>query len=234
MSIDPKMKRLIRSYGVEGYGVYNYILELIVRRLETESPMPDLEESSEDIASDFSMDTLQVERIIKDCLDYGLFEYDEISGRIVAHKIYAFLDKATTRSFEIKSMIEAYNGLSAGVPDSPGLSVPEQNRTEHIRLEESHDTGFEDVKLTAVEYDKLVEKYPKDFVEQKILHLAAWQSEKETVKKSAYRTLLNWLKDDYDKWRRENPQPALLKTCGKCGADIVPGLSYCRECGENI
>lgn len=139
MSQDVKVKRLIRKHGVNGYGLYNYIIELIVRKLDTDAPMPDLEESSEDIAADLSMDTLKVEEIIRFCVDQGLFEVNEVTGRLVAHKIYKFLDAASTRSVEIKRMIKAYQGCVelGNVPDSQRLSVPEQNRTEENRTEQN-------------------------------------------------------------------------------------------------
>jgi hypothetical protein len=151
MSNDPKVRRLIRRFGVDGYGVYNYILELIVRRLETESPVPDLEETAGDIAADLQMDTLRVEEIVVFCIDQGLFESDEITGRVVAHKIYKFLDSSTTRNAELKKMISEYKttveksktsivvrdnaGQSETVRDISGLSVPEKKRTEEKRRE---------------------------------------------------------------------------------------------------
>jgi hypothetical protein len=161
MSNDPKIRRLIRRFGVEGYGVYNYILELIVRRMESETPLPDLEENAGDIAADLSMDTVRVEEIVTFCVQQGLFQYDHISGRLVAHKVYKFLDQSTTRSVEIKNMLSRYKstvensnngenvldnpgqsetvsdspGQSDTVSDKPGLSEAEQNRTEQNRTE---------------------------------------------------------------------------------------------------
>ena len=160
MSVDPKMKRVIRKFGVDGYGLYNYILELIVRRLESESPLPELEENVQDIADDLHMDTVLVSEITAFFVKEGLFQIDEVTNRLVAHKVYKFLDAATTRSPEIRRMIKAYRtslvpaervteaetedqrerdnpGLSGAVQDSPGLSVPEQNRTEQSRTEQN-------------------------------------------------------------------------------------------------
>lgn len=237
---DPKIRRVVRKHGAEGYAVYNLILERITKRIEKESPLPDLEETSSDIAEYLRIDTVHVEEIMLTCLHEGLFEQDEMTGRILCTKVYKFLEQSTTRSAEIRALIDEYKAASEIVRDCPRLSETvrdnheEQKRREQKRREEKHDTGFEDVTLTTIEYEKLTTKYPKEFVDEKILRLATWQAEHEMVKKSAYRTLLNWLKDDYEKWRKEHPQPEPLKTCASCGAAIVPGLSYCRECGENV
>jgi hypothetical protein len=135
MSMDVRVRRLIRAYGIEGYGLYVYILEHIVRKLETETPVPDLEESSADIASDTGMDAVRVEQIIWFCIEQGLFDQDEVTGRILASMIYKFLQASETRSDRIRAMIKAYKGgkppllLSETVTDVS----EEQNRTEQNR-----------------------------------------------------------------------------------------------------
>jgi hypothetical protein len=138
---DPKIRRLVKKFGSDGYAVYNVIIERIVRRLETESPIPDLEENSTDIADLLAMDTVRVEEILWECITQGLFEQNEVDGRLLCTKIYKFLDTRQTRSAQIKQMIAQYHDLSATVRDSPRLSEivaprTEQNRTEEKRIEE--------------------------------------------------------------------------------------------------
>jgi uncharacterized phage protein (TIGR02220 family) len=140
MASDVRVKRLIRNYGVEGYGLYNYILERIVARLETESPYPDLEENAADIASDLRMDTLRVEEIMRFCINQGMFEHDEALGRLVASKIYKFLEQRETRSEKIREMIKAYKSCHEAentCRTTVGTDGEEQNRTEQNRLEHS-------------------------------------------------------------------------------------------------
>ena len=120
MSLDVKIKRLIRKYGVEGYGLYNYILENIVRMMDSEKPMPELESDAEDIAHELKMDTVRVEEIMLFCIHQELFDQSEINGRIVANKIYKFLSTDVTRNPEIKKMIAKYSEKHSFVPDSPG------------------------------------------------------------------------------------------------------------------
>ena len=136
MSTDVRVKRLIRRFGIEGYGLYVYLLELIVRKLETQSPLPDLEETAQDIAGDMQMDTIRVEEIIKFAVEQELFSYEQTTGRVVAHKIYKYLEQSATRSEQIRGMISAYKS-SENRHILPSETVPdksvEQNRTEKNR-----------------------------------------------------------------------------------------------------
>ena len=122
MRNDPRMKRVIRRYGLEGYGLYNAIVESIAEKITSEDPSPDLEENSEDIAASFNGDTTHINEMMSYMINQGLFELDEISGRILCSKIYKFLQASQTRSEYIKRLINSYknvhNLLSQTVTDS--------------------------------------------------------------------------------------------------------------------
>jgi hypothetical protein len=108
MRHDVKIDRLIAEFGIEGYGLYNLILEMIVSRLDSKSPFPDLEETAADIARRYNADTVKIEKIMLFCMQQGLFDQDEMTGRIVCGKIYKFLDLSMTGSKELKNMILEY------------------------------------------------------------------------------------------------------------------------------
>ena len=108
MRNDVKINRLIRKYGLEGYGLYNLIVESIVESLSSDHPIPELEETAEDLAEQYRGDTARISEMMQFMLKQGLFEVDEITGRILCRKIYKFIDKSQTRSEEIRSMIESY------------------------------------------------------------------------------------------------------------------------------
>ena len=108
MRNDVKINRLIRKYGLEGYGLYNLIVESIAESLSSDHPIPELEETAEDIADKYRGDTAKISEMMQFMLKQGLFEVDEITGRILCRKIYKFIDKSQTRSEEIRSMIEIY------------------------------------------------------------------------------------------------------------------------------
>src|SRR6056297_2310341 len=143
---DPKIRRLIKKHGAEAYAVYNLVIERIVKRLDTSSPLPDLEEQGEDIADMLKMDTLKVQEVMWSCIEIGLFGQDEMTGRIVAHKIYKFLATSETRSAEIRDMIKAYTDSQKSlIPVNREASWNvtdksdriEENRIEQKRREDS-------------------------------------------------------------------------------------------------
>lgn len=113
MRNDAKIKRIIREHGAVGYAVYCYILEAIAGNLESKNPLPDLEETSEDLAYELRMDTVKVQRIVDSCIKQNLFSQDEITGRILCLKMYKFLDDSTRKSQEVVNMLSAYKKQTA-------------------------------------------------------------------------------------------------------------------------
>ena len=112
MRHDPRIKRVIRKYGADGYALYNYILESIAGKLNPRDPIPNLEETSEDIAFDLKLDTLRVQEIVAYCLEQGLFSQDEVTGHILCLKMYKFLDDATRKSASVVDMLNSFAKLS--------------------------------------------------------------------------------------------------------------------------
>ena len=137
MRNDVKIKRVKNRFHLFGYGLYNHILESITESLCTNSPMPDLEETAHDIAIEYGEDTEKVNECMSFMLNQGLFDLDELTGRIICTKIYKFIESNQTRSKEIRGMISSYkskvekNLLSRAVLDK----CEEENRREENRIE---------------------------------------------------------------------------------------------------
>jgi len=187
MRNDIKIKRLISKYGLEGYGLYNLILESITESLTTDAPVPDLQETCEDIAEFFNGNTAKINEMASFMVNQGLIEVDEITTRITCNKIYKYLEQSMTRSKAIRDMISAYktsdkvlisvqNGdvirchdMSETIHDKSDRI--EENRIEENRIEEErinnikhakkemkHKYGeYKHVLLTDKEYNKLVD-----------------------------------------------------------------------------
>ena len=121
MRNDTKIKRLINKYGIEGYGVYNLVLEIIVEKVSTESPVPDLQETCEDMAAFYNGNTAKINEIVCFCINQGLLELEEISGRVLCQKIYKFFDQSQTRSEYIRTLISEYKkGNCPPIVDNSG------------------------------------------------------------------------------------------------------------------
>lgn len=166
MRHDTRIRRLINKYGLRGYGLYVFILESVTEGLETDSPLPELEEMSTDIADIFNDDTIKIEEIILFCLNQNLFEQSEITGRIMCHKIYKFIDQSSTRSKEIREMIKSYKDfhtqplLSETVTDNPDRSEEKKRKEKNITEKNiKHKYGeYKNILLTDDQYNNLTTK----------------------------------------------------------------------------
>ena len=251
MSMDVKVRRLIKKYGAEGYGLYCYILELIVRKLETESPLPDLEESAVDIATDMSVDTTRVEEIMWYAIEQGLFGQDEMTGRLVAHKIYKYLQQSETRSKRVRAMIEAYKEgrepdvidclrQSQTVSDSPrqneivSANCEEQNRTEQNRTEEKKRTADAvhpslSVPMNHTRYDNLCKERGQRLVDWAITSRLDWEAANGKPKAKDYAAAAaTWIRKAEGFNSLPNFGPA-EKICPECGKQYLGYM--CVSCG---
>jgi uncharacterized phage protein (TIGR02220 family) len=152
---DPKMRRLIAKFGMDGYGVYMAILESIAFQLETTAPIPDLEENSQDIAVFFNMDTVKVEEIVSYCIseESGLLQRDA--------KMLVHLDNTLNRNPEIRAILKNFKKLGETSRNFEKLGETSTNleklgetsrnfekvKAEETRLEETRIDKKEDIML---------------------------------------------------------------------------------------
>ena len=130
MRHDTKIKRLIAKFGLEGYGLYNLIVESITENICDDKPLPELLETCEDIATFYNGNTSRINDMAAFMVNQGLFELDEISGHIFCSKIFKFLEASGTRSEKIRHFIENYREterlrLSGTNPDMSGTNMTE-------------------------------------------------------------------------------------------------------------
>ena len=137
MRNDVKIKRVIKRYGLKGYGLYNAIIESIAESLCSERPLPTLEETAQDIAEQYNDDTAAINDIMSYMLKQGLFELDEITGRIICHKLYRFIDKSQTRSPEIRQMIENYKQNTIKSIECHRQIKTVSDKSDRVEVEES-------------------------------------------------------------------------------------------------
>lgn len=128
MHLDVKIKRLIEKHGVEGYGVYNFILESIAFNLESTKPTPEIEEGSIDLAKELKIDTLKLEAIICTCVSEKLFEINPVNNRIMCLKLLKHLDNTLSVNPEIKKILLNFNKLQET------LSFSKQIRLDKINI----------------------------------------------------------------------------------------------------
>lgn len=108
---DAKLAKVILRHGMEGYGLYFACLEIIAEELTPEKFTFELEHDSELLASMFKMDVAKVEEIMSSFVDLGLFEANEITGKITCYKLAKRLDATTSQNKEIQKMLSNFKFL---------------------------------------------------------------------------------------------------------------------------
>lgn len=135
---DAKLKRLKHKYGITGYGLYWYCVELIAGCIDKSNISFELEEDAELIALEWNLDQLKVQEIMLYMVELGLFEHD--SGRITCLKLARRLDDTNSKNPQIKeilSKIEAKNqSESESLGETPNNSG--QNRLDQTRLNKNN------------------------------------------------------------------------------------------------
>jgi hypothetical protein len=109
MHDDPAIKRLISTYGLEGYGLYCLVLELVTSRVTNDSPIPGLDESAEDLSEFYNCE--RAGEILEFIVEKKLF-LSNGSG-LECPKVYKFFQSSQTRSPAIRSLIEEYSRAQA-------------------------------------------------------------------------------------------------------------------------
>lgn len=127
---DAKLKRVRMKYGMEGYGLYWYCLELIAQNVEKHNLTFELEHDAELIAMDTGIHQERVQEMMADFVKWNLFENTE--GIITCLKMATRTDEYTQKLIKQSNWIPT---LTRQYPDSvPTMSdLIEENRIEEKR-----------------------------------------------------------------------------------------------------
>ena len=101
-NMDAKLKRLRIKYGMAGYGLYWYCLELIAQGIDQKKITFELEHDAEILAHDTGINYQLVNEMMIFMVDLGLFE--NVNGVITCFKMAMRLDDHTARNPQIKDI----------------------------------------------------------------------------------------------------------------------------------
>jgi len=218
--IDARIKKVKHKYGIIGYGLYWYCIELIAMGIDAKNITFTLEEDAETISLEWGLDQLKVQEMMAYMVSLGLFENDS-SGRITCMKLAKRLDDTNSKNPEVKKILaKLYGEDGKSVGETPSNSdnlPPEENRLEENRLDNNTPAR---PKLTKA--DKLVQKVrqnPEKFVCLNCVDdelLTEWA--RLRVKKNA---------SDSD--RALNKIESVLETL-RTSMDIAPDQAIARQC----
>ena len=125
------------KYGLQGYGLYWYCLELIAQNVDKHNLTFELEHDSEIIAYDTGINYELVQEMMLYMVKLGLF--DEIDGKIYCLKMLKRMDQSMTSDPEMRRMLTAvkqnHDGVMTKSSDSHDVVMQEENRREEKRID---------------------------------------------------------------------------------------------------
>lgn len=131
---DAKLRRVRLKYGMQGYGLYWYCLELIARGVEKHRLTFELEHDAELISADTGISRELVEEMMRFMASAGLFE--DRGGIITCLKMASRTDEYTAKMLLNRQSVPIVSGQT---PDSVGTKsvLLEEKRLEEKRLKET-------------------------------------------------------------------------------------------------
>lgn len=100
---DAKLQNVLLDYGLEGYGLYWYCIELIAGKVDKDNITFELEHDARIIARNTGSTPQKVEEMMRYFVDIGLFENSH--GVITCLKLARRLDKSMTSNPEMREII---------------------------------------------------------------------------------------------------------------------------------
>ena len=127
------------DYGLEGYGLYWYCIELISNKVDQDNINFDLEHDARIIARNTGSTSEKVSKMMQYFVDIGLFENCE--GVITCLKLAKRLDKSMTSNPEMRNIINSFKNKDLEMShDSVMIKsekvMQDKNRLDKNRLEE--------------------------------------------------------------------------------------------------
>jgi hypothetical protein len=139
-SRDAKVAKLLAEFGIEGYGLYFYCIELIASKTDSDDLTFELEHDAALIAEWVKLDTLKVEKIMQRCIELELFGIAD-NGHLTCFKLIKWIDRKLVGETTYARMVGQIGDyprkppiIPAKVGENP-LSL-EENRTDKKRKEE--------------------------------------------------------------------------------------------------
>jgi hypothetical protein len=120
---DAKLQNVLLDYGLEGYGLYWYCIELIAGRVDKDNITFELEHDARIIAKNTGSTAERVTNIMQYFIRTGLFESDE--GVVTCLKLARRLDQSMTSNPQMREIIQAFK-----LNEAPELPKPDQTQGE--------------------------------------------------------------------------------------------------------
>lgn len=115
---DAKLSKLRIRYGMEGYGLYWYCIELIAEDIDSQNLTFELEHDAEVIAHNTGIHVEQVQEMMSYMVKLGLFENN--SGTISCFRLAKRLDQSMTSNPKMRELINNIKDLETSSDNHDG------------------------------------------------------------------------------------------------------------------
>lgn len=135
-NLDDKLQQVLLNYGLEGYGLYWYCIELIVNKVSKDNITFELKHDARVIARNTGSTPQKVEEMMKHFVELGLFE-NNINGVITCMKVAKRLTASATSNPQMRKIIHDINvnkDLNAESCHRHDVVMKEEKRIEEKRL----------------------------------------------------------------------------------------------------
>ncbi len=129
---DNRLQNVLLDYGLEGYGLYWYCIELIAGKVSLNNITFELEHDARIIARNVGSTPQKVEEMMRRFVELGLFE--DTNGRVTCLKLAKRLDKSMTSNPKMRALIEKVKNSHDGVMTIPDSVMQDKNRIDKNRI----------------------------------------------------------------------------------------------------
>lgn len=213
---DTKILNMRADYGLEGYGLYWAIIEMM--RNEEDYKLT-LNKNTYRAIKTLTNTTIDIEKFINDCLeDYELFEQDDekfYSNSLLRRmqekekKSVIAREKAEKRWNNNATALQQQCSSNANKVNKSKVNKSKINENKVNKKEQEEKIHFADfVSMTNAEHQKLVSTYGTEFTDQCITVLDNYKGANGKTYKSDYRAILNWVIDKVKEQQAKNKKEA--------------------------
>jgi hypothetical protein len=134
-NMDGKLQEVLLDYGLEGYGLYWYCIEMITSKVSKDNLTFELEHDSRIIARNTGSSVQRVQEMMTRFVELGLFDND--NGNIRCLKLLKRLDSSMTNNKEMRQLIQTAKTNHDPVMTQSDNVMLEENRIEQNRTEQN-------------------------------------------------------------------------------------------------
>lgn len=145
-NMDAKLQEVMLDYGLEGYGLYWYCIELIAQNVNGENLTFELEHDARIIARNTGSTPQKVTQMITTFINIGLLDAD--NGHVLCLKLASRCDDFTAKAVRRKG-VKPLTNQQVGVCPSLSDFVPleeEEEKEKEVRSKKKDNIDWDDLK----------------------------------------------------------------------------------------